>query len=152
MKKYLATLALYASVEMGTALAWDFPEIPSLQQQYEQAKIDELTTIFQTDPYFAGKIVEIHIFDRRIAVDRRREPATGAQAPSAGGLASITDVLDGLDAGAKGKVEVDVTRQWHDNGQMKEEKWKIVIQGEYNVSKEKPASTQKENKQTGEGN
>lgn len=132
----------------ANALAWEFPAVPSLQEQYETAKIEEITQIFQTDPYFAGKVVNIEIFGKRVAVDRRGEPASTSRAPAPGGLASLTDVLDGLDAGAKGKVEVDVTRQWHDNGQMKEEKWRIVIQGEYNVSKEKPATTQKEDKQT----
>lgn len=132
------------------AMAWDF-EIPSLQEQYEAAKIDEVTAIFENDPYFAGKLVDIQMFGKRVSVDRRNERPTNAAAPSPGGLASLTDVLDGLDAGAKGKVEVDVTRQWHDNGLMKEEKWHIVIQGQYNVSKEKPASDRKQDKETGEG-
>jgi hypothetical protein len=131
-------------------MAWDFPAVPSLQEQYESAKIQEVVDIFQSDPYFAGKLVDITMFGKRVAVDRRGEPASTSRAPAPGGLASLTEVLDGLDAGAKGKVEVDVSRSWHDNGQMKEEKWKIVIQGEYQVSKEKPASNPKEEKQTGE--
>jgi hypothetical protein len=147
MKKLIMTTLLIAAPLQANGLEF---HIPSLKEQYENAKIDEVKAVFETDPYFAGKLIEINMFDRRVAVDRRAEPASGARAPAPGGLASLTDVLDGLDAGAKGKVEVDVTRSWHDNGQMKEEKWKIVIQGEYNVSKEKPAGEQKQDKQTGE--
>jgi hypothetical protein len=131
-----------ASISVS-ASAWEMPPIPSLKQQYEDAKIMEVTAIFENDPYFAGKVVNVEMFGRKISVDRTREPNTtppGTPPPAAGGaLASLTDVLNGLEAGAKGEVQINVERKWTDNGVLIHEKWGIVVGGQYNVKKEKTA-------------
>lgn len=117
---------------------------PSLQEQYEQAKIEEVTQTFREDPFYAGKIVDIQMYGKRITVDRKREPVSpAAKAPS--NLSTLTQVLDGLDASAKASLQVEVTRQFYDSGLLKEERWNIVINGQYNVSKEALAPD-KENK------
>lgn len=135
--------------------AFDFPPIPSLKEQYEQAKIDEVTTIFQDDPYFAGKTVNIEMFGQKITVDRSGEAnktVPGTPPPKVGSpLASLTEVLDGIEAGAKGQVEINVERKWSEGGVLLYEKWGIIVGGQYNVKKEKTVP-EKEGKQTGEGN
>jgi hypothetical protein len=150
MKKLIMSAMLFASPLPGAA--WDL-SFPSLQEQYEAAKIDEVTQIFQNDPYFAGKIVNIEMFGKKVAVDRTGEPNTtppGTPPPSASGsLASLTEILDGLQAGAKGQVEINVERKWSESGVLQYEKWGIVVGGQYNVKKEKLAP-EKEGKTTGE--
>lgn len=144
MKKIFLSALLLSS----PALSWDVPPIPSLQEQYEQARIDEVVSIFAADPYFAGKSVDIQMFGKRVAVDRKGEAPVPGASPK-GGLASLTEVLDGLDAGAKGKVDIEVNREWYENGALRLEKWHIVINGQYNIKKE-ALTPPKEEKGTGE--
>lgn len=146
-------LMLFTALATQAAHAFEFPPIPSLQEQYENAKINEVTDIFQNDDYFAGKLVNIEMFGKNIVVDRRKEPSNtppGTPPPAVGSpLSTLTEVLDGLNAEAKGKVEINVERKWSEGGVLLYEKWGIVVGGQYNVAKEK-LTPDKEGKTTGE--
>lgn len=150
LKRLVITAAIGFTGIPVNALAWE-AAIPSLKDQYENAKIEELTTYFQNEPYFAGKIVNIDMFGKKVTVDRTREPNTtppGTPPPSAAGI-GITDILNGLSAETKANVGIDVHRKWNDQGVLVEEKWGIVVGGEYKVKKEALAPV-KEGKTTGE--
>jgi hypothetical protein len=129
---------------------WDFSTFPSLQEQYETAKLNELSNVIQTEPYFAGKLVDITVFGKRVAIDRRGEnnPHPGGSPPNSG-IGALTDFLNGIDAAAKADLEIGVSREWYETGILKEERWNIVIHGSYHISKEE-LKPDKEDKKTGE--
>lgn len=128
---------------------WGIGEIPSLEQQMEHVKNDEFDKVVSTvesEDYFAGKLVEINLYGRQRVVDRRSEPMR----PSKGGgkdLEALNSVLNGIGAEGRGSLEIDVTREWHENGELKLEKWKI--KAGYQVAIEKKVDT-KPPKATGE--
>lgn len=131
--------------------AWEMPAIPSLKVQYENAKIEELTEFFEKDPYFAGKLVNVDIFGKKVTVDRTREPSATPKGtpPPQSSVIGITDILNGLSAESKAQVGVNVERKWNDQGVLIMEKWGIVVGGEAKIKKEE-LTPPKEGKTTGE--
>lgn len=143
----VAVAIMTAAAAPTASMAFDFPGAPvgSLQEQWESAKFEEMKTHLETDDYFAGKFVELHLFGKTAYIDRRAQPPKPAAEPNMGLLNSV---LDGIDAGARTQLEIDVSREWHEDGQLKSEKWKIVAGT--SVLIKKPVEPPK--KETGEGN
>jgi hypothetical protein len=138
-------LLFLAFLSSNCAHAFEFPPIPSLKEQYENAKLDEVIEYFETDPFYAGKTVTIDMFGRRIPVDRTTQaPNPNAPTPSLGRLDGI---LNGLDAGVRGEVDIRVRREWHDNGLIKSEDWHITLGAGATITKE--AKLEPEKKTTG---
>jgi hypothetical protein len=149
LKRVILTTSLLSSIH---SFAWEMPAIPSLKEQYENAKIDELTEFFESDPYFAGKLVSVDIFGKKVTVDRTREPNATPKGtpPPQLSVIGITDILNGLSAESKAQVGVNVERKWNDQGVLIMEKWGIVVGGEAKIKKEE-LTPPKEGKTTGEG-
>lgn len=149
LKKLLVTIAIGFS---STSMAFEWPEVPSLKDQFELAEIEVVVDYFEKEPYFAGKTVNIEMHGRTVVVDRTKEPNTtppGTPPPSGSAMIPVTDILNGLQAGAKGNVGINVERKWTDNGVLIYEKWGIVVGGEYKIEKQ-PLSNPKNEKTTGE--
>lgn len=124
MKYFVFAVALLASTAWAGE-PWEL-EIPSLEEQVEQAQLaqlDQVVEIARTDPEYAGMLFEVKYKGQLYkAVDRRGEPQRSPGNPPARNDRMLS-FLNGLSAEARAQVQVQVNITYNKDGTVANENW-----------------------------